>query len=266
MYQNVTYNGRSLYYQSSGQGAAVMLLHGFGEDGSIWGFQKVLEQHFKVLIPDLPGSGRSQLIADMSLEGLADAVHFILQQEGIETCILIGHSMGGYITLAFAEKYGHLLKGFGLFESAAFADTEEKIATRRKGIAFINEHGAYNFLKTAIPNLYSPATKQSNPSLIEQQLEAGRNFSNEALVAYYEAMIRRPDRTEVLRRSTVPVLFVLGRHDTAVPLETGIAQCHLPQIAYIHVLDNSGHMGMVEEPERSNTILSEYLSETFGLL
>lgn len=202
----------------------------------------------------------------MSLEGLADAVHAMLQHEGLQTCIMIGHSMGGYITLAFAEKYGHLLQGFGLFESSAFADTDEKISTRRKGIAFIQEHGAYNFLKTSIPNLYSPATKQDNPALIEQQLQTGQRFSNEALIAYYEAMIQRLDRTEVLRRSTVPVLFVLGKHDTAVPLQAGLVQCHLPQIAYIHVLEHSGHMGMVEEPERSNTILSQYLSETFGLL
>lgn len=267
MQRQLTYNGSTLFYHCSGDGAALVLLHGFGEDSSIWRFQKVfLEPHFKILIPDLPGTGPSQQIPDMSMEGLADAVHALLQQEGIERCIVIGHSMGGYITLAFVEKYSHLLQGFGLFESSAFADNDEKINTRKKGIAFIQQHGTYNFLKTSIPNLYSPATKQQNPALLEQQIENGRSFSKEALVAYYEAMIKRPDRTEVLRRSNVPVFFALGRHDTAVPLESGLAQCHLPQIAYIHVLEHSGHMGMVEEPERSNTILSQYLSETFGLL
>jgi pimeloyl-ACP methyl ester carboxylesterase len=267
MYRQVSYNDKQLHFQSLGEGPIVVLLHGFGEDSSVWDFQKeALAQQFQILIPDLPGSGQSRLIDDMSMEGLADAVFFLLQQEGITNCILIGHSMGGYITLAFAEKYGAMLTGFGLFHSSAYADTEEKIATRKKGIAFIKEHGAHNFLKTAIPNLYSPATKENAPALIEQQIEAVHYFSAEALVAYYEAMIQRPDRTAVLRNSAVPVLFVIGRWDTAVPLQSGLEQCYLPQKTYIHVLDQSGHMGMVEEPEKSNAILHQYLSETFGLL
>lgn len=266
MYRQTIYNGSLLQYQCAGNGPAVVLLHGFGEDGSVWGFQKDLEQHFKLLIPDLPGSGRSQAITDMSMDGLADAVYFILQQEGIKNCVLIGHSMGGYVALAFAEKYGSALNGIGLFHSSAYADTADKIETRNKGVAFITEHGAPNFLKTSIPNLYSPATKENAPALIAQQIESGRSFSKEALIAYSQAMIQRPDRTGVLRSVAVPVLFVLGKWDTAVPLETGLAQCHLPQIAYIHVLHNSGHMGMQEEPEKSTAILNQYISETIGLL
>lgn len=267
MYRHVNYNGSQLYYQCTGQGPVVVLVHGFGEDSTVWDFQKdSLQQQFQILIPDLPGSGRSGSNADMSMEGLADAVYFILQREGVTECILIGHSMGGYVTLAFAEKYEPALKGFGLFHSSAFADDAEKIATRKKGIAFIREHGAFNFLKTSIPNLYSPATKQSAPALIEQQVQAAQDFSAEALVAYSEAMIRRPDRTAILKKAKVPVLFILGKWDTAVPFKTGLAQCYLPQLAYIHVLDRSGHMGMVEEPGASAAILNHYVSETFGLL
>jgi len=244
-----------------------VLLHGFGEDSTVWDFQKVtLQQHFQLIIPDLPGSGRSPLLADVSMEALADAVYFILKNEGIEHCILIGHSMGGYITLAFAEKYTTLLKGFGLFHSSAFADDAEKITTRKKGIGFIREHGAFNFLKTSTPNLYSPATKEQQPSLIDEQIAASAGFSDKALIAYYEAMIMRPDRTEILRRAAIPVLLILGRHDTAIPLQAGLAQCYLPQLAYIHLLDQSGHMGMHEEPEICGVILTKYLSETFGLL
>lgn len=266
MYRQTEYNGSQLHYQCVGKGATVVLLHGFGEDSSVWGFQKVLEQHFRLLIPDLPGSGRSERIADMSMEGLADAVRFILQNEGIESCVLIGHSMGGYIALAFTEKHESMLKGLGLFHSSAYADNEEKVATRKKGIAFIKEHGAYNFLKTSVPNLYSPETKEKDPALMEQQLQAVRHFSKEALITYYDAMIQRPDRTEILRRTALPVLFILGKWDTAVPLQDGLAQCYLPQIAYIHVLDRSGHMGMAEEPEASTNILKNFLSETFEAL
>lgn len=266
MYRNISYNGYSLYYQYLGAGPVVVLLHGFGEDSTVWEFQKVLADHFTLLLPDLPGSGHSQSTTDMSMEGLADTLHFILLQEGIKECIVIGHSMGGYVTLAFAEKYASCLHGIGLFHSTAFADDTEKIATRKKGIAFMTEHGAAAFLKTTTPNLYSPATKETKPALIEAQLACANGFSKEPLIAYYEAMIQRPDRMNSLRTIMVPVLFILGRWDNAVPLQGGLEQCYMPQIAYIHVLEHSGHMGLVEEPEKSNAFLHHYLSETFGLL
>jgi pimeloyl-ACP methyl ester carboxylesterase len=73
------------------------------------------------------------------------------------------------------------------------------------------------------------------------------------------AMIQRPDRTPVLKQSKVPVLFVMGQHDTAVPLQDGLKQCHLPQLSYIHILERTGHMGMIEERERANLILSQFV-------
>jgi pimeloyl-ACP methyl ester carboxylesterase len=264
MYRQISFKGKQLYYQCVGEGAPVVLVHGFGEDSSIWNAQaEFLQQQYRVLLPDLPGSGRSELLDDMSMEGLADAVRSVIDAEGLESCVLIGHSMGGYIALAFAEKYKEPLNGFGLFHSSAYADTDEKKATRRKGIAFIKEQGAFAFLKTSLPNLYSPATKEKRPALIEAQLQAMKYISGEALCAYYEAMMQRPERTEVLRQSAVPVLFILGRWDTAVPLADGLAQCRLPKIAYIDVFEESGHMGMAEETERSNAFLNRYLSDIY---
>ncbi len=261
--KQVLYQHKKVVYRVAGAGQPVVLLHGFGEDGTIWNQQiAYLQDHFRLMIPDLPGSGQSERIADMSMEGLADCIHFLLQQEGIPTCVLVGHSMGGYITLAFAEKYSAQLTAFGLFHSTAYADSAEKIATRQKGIRFIQEHGPYEFLKTSTPNLYSPATKEAKPALIEQHLQAVKDFSAPALTAYYQAMIARPDRTHLLKQATLPVLFIVGKWDTAVPPEDGFKQCHMPQLSYIHVLSQSGHMGMVEEAEKSNSILKEFLTLT----
>jgi pimeloyl-ACP methyl ester carboxylesterase len=172
---------------------------------------------------------------------------------------MIGHSMGGYVTLAFAEKYPAMLKAFGLVHSTAFPDTEEKIETRRKGIAFIEKNGAFEFLKTATPNLYSPETKEERPRVIEKQIESLRNFSGAALVRYYESMIRRPDRTSVLKTSKVPVLFILGKYDNAVPFNDGLRQCYLPPLSYIHALEHSGHMGMQEEPNATTEFVVYFL-------
>jgi pimeloyl-ACP methyl ester carboxylesterase len=227
---------------------------------------------FMFIIPDLPGTGKSEMIDDMSVEGMAEVLKEILDKEIFEQSgssqippsggggALIGHSMGGYIVLAFAEKYESYLSAFGLFHSTAFPDTEEKKAIRRKGIEFIKEHGAFEFLKTTTPNLFSPRSKDEFPQLIDQFIQSLNNFSVESLVSYYEAMIKRPDRVHVLKDTRLPVLFIAGEFDNAVPLQDVLKQCHLPGKSYFHVLHQSGHMGMLEETDKSNRLLEEFLN------
>ena len=263
MMKKIAYTGKALSYKLAGSGPAVVLIHGFGEDSNVWQNQiDFLQDSFRLIVPDLPGSGDSDLIDDMSMEGMAESVHFILQQEGISLCTMIGHSMGGYVALAFAEKNPRLLKGLGLFHSTAFADTEEKKNARNKGIEDIGEKGSLFFLKNFISTLYSSSTKNGHPSIIDDHLENCSYFSKQALIAYYQAMIDRPDRTQVLKQNKLPVLFVLGKHDTAVPFQDGLKLASMPDIVYIHVLENSGHMGMLEEPELSNEILKDFLLKT----
>jgi pimeloyl-ACP methyl ester carboxylesterase len=153
-----------------------------------------------------------------------------------------------------------MLRGFGLFHSTAYPDNEEKKQTRRKGIEFMEKNGAAAFLKTSIPNLYSPLTKEKNYTLIEKQLASAHNFSTASLVSYYESMIQRPDRTAILKQTHLPVLFILGKYDNAVPLKDGLELSHMPDISYIHILGDSGHMGMIEEREEANRILLNYLN------
>lgn len=263
MKKQLRYDERMISYQVFGQGRPVVLVHGFGEEANVWdALITHLKDRYQLLVPDLPGSGESDLIPDMSMSGMAETIHAIIHAEGLHTCTLIGHSMGGYITLAFAEKYWNHLDAFGLFHSSSYADSEEKKATRRKGIAFIREHGAFEFLKTATPNLFSPETKEENSVLVEKQIAGLSRFTQEALIAYYEGMIGRPDRTEVLRQTRVPVLFIIGKSDNAVSPDDSLQQSHLPEKAYIHLLPHSGHMGMLEEPDTCNRILDEFLLET----
>lgn len=261
--KEIQINDSKVIYRVEGKGTPVMLVHGFGEKSDVWKSQvELLKESFTIIVPDIPGSGESAIVADMSMEGLAEVLKKILEQESINQCIMIGHSMGGYITLAFAEKYASSLKAFGLFHSTAYADSEEKKITRRKGIEFIHEHGALRFLENTTPNLFSPQTKDERPEIIDEQIAGLSNFTAQALVSYYESMIQRPDRTMVLRNSTIPVLFVAGKYDAAIPQEDILKQCHLPSLSYIHILENSGHMGMLEEPGKSNLILKNFLEET----
>ncbi|MEO9099821.1 MAG: alpha/beta hydrolase, partial [Ginsengibacter sp.] len=136
----INFQNKKIFYRIEGKGNPVLLLHGFGEDGNIWNQQiSALTKNNLLIIPDLPGSGKSEMLSgNMGLEDYAEVVKAIaddaiFKNEKENQFCLIGHSMGGYITLAFAEKYSQLLNSFGLFHSSAFSDTDEKIAVRRKG-------------------------------------------------------------------------------------------------------------------------------------
>ena len=262
MEKEIQYENKKIFYRSIGTGKPVMLVHGFGEDGNVWDIQVGhLKNQYNLIVPDLPGSGRSEMISDMSMEGMAEVLHSIIHEENINTCTVIGHSMGGYITLALVEHYWNHVNAFGLFHSSAFPDTEEKKETRKKGIEFIQKNGAFEFLKTSTPNLFSPDTKSQTPNLVTDFISTLANFSADALVSYYHAMMKRPDRTSILKNTKNPVMFVAGEKDNAIPLNDVLKQCHLPEKSYFHVLKKSGHMGMIEEPENANRILQEFLDE-----
>lgn len=263
MLKNSIHNGKNLSYQVAGAGPAVVLIHGFGEDGNVWQNQlNFLSSSFHVIVPHLPGSGSSDLIDDMSMEGMAESIYFILMQEKVEKCTVIGHSMGGYITLAFAEKYPDLLENFGLFHSTTVADTEEKRNNCKEGIQKIKESGAPAFLKDFIPGLYSSSSQTAHLSIIQEHIKNVSYFSEAALVSYYQSMMDRPDRTEVLKQNKIPVLFVLGRQDRIILFENALKLATMPDIAYIHALENSGHMGMVEESEEAGNIIKKFLLKT----
>lgn len=270
MDKSILYQSRILFYRTEGIGDNTMppslipliLLHGFAEDGAIWDKQaEHLKKNYPLIIPDLPGSGRSSpLPSATSMDELAAAIVALLDAEKIDQCILIGHSMGGYVSLAFAEKYPGRCAGFGLFHSTAYPDTEEKKTNRRKSMAFIRKYGAAEFIRQSTPNLFADRSKELHPEWITAITERYGSFDPDTLIDYYQAMIDRPDRTAVLAQSRVPVLFIIGRQDNTIPFEASLRQSHLPSLALIHILEDSGHMGMIEAADRSNEILDEFLS------
>ncbi len=255
--KTIQYQSAPIFYRITGSGKPVVLIHGFAEDGEIWNNQiEFLKDGFILIIPDLPGTGKSELIEDMSIEGMADLIKAIIVEENISQSIIIGHSMGGYITLAIAEKYPELISAFGLCHSSAFADNEEKKAARLKSIEFIKSNGAYEFLRTTIPGLFlNPEGYKPCTDLIEK----GKSFTPEALIKYYKAMIARPERIEVLKTFNGPVLFIIGEHDKAIPFEQSMQQCYLPAQSHVHILRNSAHMGMLEETDKVNAAMLQFL-------
>ncbi len=256
------YQNKKIYYRATGKGVPVMLVHGFGEDDSIWdNLEKYLKGSCRLVIPQLPGTGNSELLPKTSMETMAAALLAIADQEGFEIFTMLGHSMGGYITMAFAESYPGRLKAFGLVHSTAYADSEEKKIARRQGIEFIREHGSAAFFRNSNPNLFSEKTRKEHPDLVEGIVNKPLAVSPEAAIAYYEAMIRRKGRTHVLKSAQVPVLFIIGKSDKAVSPADAVKQSTLPAISDIHLLQDSGHLGMFEEPEKFNKAIAAFIRD-----
>ena len=258
--KELEYKKTNIFYRISGAGRPVILLHGLPFDGSLWNKQCEAVPGFKFIVPDLPGSGHSDRIHDMSITGMAEVIKAIGEAEQISTAAIIGHSIGGYVALAFAEKYPEHLSGLGLFHSTAYPDTEERRTIRKKGIEFIRKNGAYEFLKTMIPNLFSPNSKQTAPGLVAGLVDSAKNFSSATLVSYYEAMLERPDRSSVLKDANSEILLVAGKYDSAVPLNDSLKQSYLSAVSHFHILFKSAHLGMIEETKKSNQILMDYLT------
>ncbi len=232
----------------------LILLHGYGEDAKIWDTIKAaFWPNLNVLTPSY--ASRSDL---QSIDEYAEAVYNDLQSQNINRGVLIGHSMGGYIALAIAEKYPDFVKGLGLFHSTSYADSEEKKANRDKNIIAIEEKGAAGFLKDFVKNMYSDEFAENNPGIVEEHSKAVSQLPPAALKAGMSAMKDRPDRRHVLEKASYSVLFIIGMKDKAVKPEEALEQVNLPANSSQLILENAGHMGMVEEPDDCLEIIQSF--------
>lgn len=252
-----------MYYREWGKGKAIILLHGFIEEGSMWNdLAQVLSKKYRVIVPDLEGFGESKLESrKLSMTNYAQDIFLLLQKLKIKKCILLGHSMGGYITLHFAEKYSEMLTAFGLINSHCFADTAEKKLNRKKGNEFIQKHGTKVFVRELYRNLFHPAFK--NEKLVAALSAKAETYSSEALVAANTAMMNRADKAQVLKTSKVPVLLINGKQDESAPAEFTLKQAAYPAIADVHFYENCKHMSLFEKKKESTSAILNFAERSY---
>ncbi|MBX2875468.1 MAG: alpha/beta hydrolase [Saprospiraceae bacterium] len=259
--KKVTFQDTAIAYETVGKGPAVVLIHGFCEDSRVWEefSLDLVEEKYKVIAIDLPGFGSSDVWPDVTIADMAGAVHAVLQDLKQDKVIMIGHSMGGYVGLAFAEKHPEMLIGLGMFHSQPYADSEEKKEGRQKGIGFIRRQGSALYVKQLIPALFAPDFVNSNAFLIEKLTFRASKYDAEGIIGGLQAMKNRPDRSQVLENIACPVLFIVGKKDNAIPAEKSMEQTHLPTISSIHILEKVGHMGMFEATKHTQLFVRKFI-------
>lgn len=253
-----TFNSPALFYQTNGAGLPVVFLHGFCEDHRVWETFYDSFPDCQMICIDVPGFGHSTRSTVPYHGHVADIVAALLKEKGIEECILIGHSMGGYISLAFAEKYGSMLKGLGLIHSSPYADDKKKKAKRLKEKKFIGRHGSEKYVSELIPKLFPK--KYASSKIVKQLIKQAQQYTPEGIQDGLIAMMNRPDRSHVLENIECPVLVIAGEEDIVVPLKKSLSFSAYPSICSMHFLPKVAHMGMFEAPKKCRQILNDFIA------
>jgi pimeloyl-ACP methyl ester carboxylesterase len=248
-------------FVSKGTGKSLILIHGFCESKEMWiTFSKELAKSHTVYCIDLPGFGESPLQQDsITLEEVAVIIQDWMEENGICQPVVIGHSLGGYVTLALAELMGKDLAAIGLFHSTAFPDDEEKKKTRNKTITFIKKHGVDKFIDSFVPPLFSEQHRITHQNRIEELTALGKKSPKKGVLAYLVAMRDRKDRMEVWKNFQGRKLMIAGGLDGAVKIEG--SRFHKSFADDYFELPEVGHMGMFEEEEKTLKIIQEFLSK-----
>jgi pimeloyl-ACP methyl ester carboxylesterase len=266
--QHYHYGIDQLAYFDEGKGdQTILLIHGFGEDHGIWKNQiEFLSNHYRVIAPNLPGVHCKPLALHHSqapsIQMYVEVLHDLMQHLNIEQYFIVGHSMGGYISLSFADYYVNHVQGLLLLHSTAYKDNEAKKTSRMKVAEFIQEWGVSKYLETATPNLFGDAFKKVNPAAIQNVIDSGTDISPEAMIQFVFAMRNRKAMTHLLQQHTIPVWMIAGEADLAVPIQDSLEQIKLLPSSNSLVLENVGHMGMLEATDQVNEFIHQCIQST----
>ena len=257
----LTIHNKKIHYIDIGQGDPIVLLHGYLESLSVWGnFAQQLSEKYRVIALDIPGHGKSEALAEKhSMKMLADCVYDALKLLKINQCLMIGHSMGGYITLMFHHLYPELLSGFSLFHSHPFADTEETRKNRMREIDLVKNGKKDILAKVNIPNAFAQKNLVDLKDEVDKSKAIAIQTSNKGIIANLHAMLNRPDFSDELDKTSKPFLLIAGKHDNYIPFDTIVPSIKFPENSTFCVLENSGHMGFVEEKEKSVVCIDRFL-------
>lgn len=257
---NIQFEGTEVSYFVKGKGNPLVLLHGYLETGEVWHpLTERLSEEFRTITVDLPGHGESGVKGEVhTMEFLAGAVRAVMSDAGEERVMMIGHSLGGYVTLAFAELFPEQLTGYVLFASHPHADSPEAIAKRNREIAIVRAGKKDIMYPANISMMFAAKNLGKMAAELRRSEKIASRIQGEGIIAMLNGMIARPSRQAVVESGRVPLLWMLGRDDLYFSPDMAIRDTRLPQNAEVVILENSGHLGFVEETERSAELITGF--------
>lgn len=249
-HRTIVFEGHKLHYRDEGRGheQTLVLLHGYLQNLDVWtSYVLSYLRSMRVITIDLPGHGYSDCQGKVhTMEMMAKSVKAVLDDAGVDQCVLVGHSLGGYVALAFAHLFPHYLRGLGLLHSHAVADTDEIRERRMKTCEMVAQNRA-SYIVSFVPSLFDKSKLGPLDQEIKDLRDACLETKEDSIVAAQRGMSLREPRMDVIRELEVPILFVYGKNDNRIPLELGLAQAMDARHAEILVLDNVAHMSHFEE-------------------
>ena len=255
--KSIFFKNTNISFSDSGKGTALVFLHGFLENSKMWDyFIPEFSKKYRVISIDLLGHGNTEPFGYVhSMEDNADVVHAVLSELKIRKAVFVGHSMGGYVALAFAELYADNVKGMVLLNSTSRADSDERKANRDRAIKAVKQNYT-NFVRLSIANLFSENNREKLVSEIENVKEEALKTPLQGIVASLEGMKIRNDREVILHFAPYPILLVLGKNDPVLNYEESIEQIENTSVKLITFPD--GHMSPIENREDLKKNLLEF--------
>lgn len=257
---HIRHKNISVAFTDTGKGRCVVLLHGYLENQSMWrDFVEYFSEKYRVVTIDLLGHGQTEPLGYLqTMEDNADAVHAVLSHLNIRKAIIAGHSMGGYVALAFAERYPATTKAIALINSTAYADSDERKANRDRAIKCVKQDFT-SFVRMSIANLFSQDNRERLDSEIEIVKLQALKTPLQGIVASLEGMKIRKDRRFLLESGNLPTLLILGRKDPVLNYDENVAQADYSGVEFVSFAD--GHMSPIENRDELKEILLAFFKK-----
>ncbi|WP_308991506.1 alpha/beta hydrolase [Mariniflexile litorale] len=239
------YKGINIFYTDEGQGNPVVLLHGFLENATMWNpFIPELSKNNRVICIDLLGHGKTECLGYIhTMELMAKAVEAVLNHLKIKYSTFIGHSMGGYVALAFAEKNPDALKGLCLMNSTALPDTEEKKQNRDRAIVAVKQNYK-TFIRIAVNNLFRPKNRIAFADKIKEVVNEALKTPLQGIIAALEGMKIRKNRVHILQLSNFKKMIIISKKDPVLDYNILFNQAMNNNVNVVEFPD--GHMSHIE--------------------
>lgn len=258
------YIHNGIAYYKEGKGDVVVLLHGFPMDKNIWlDLITVLSSSHQVIAIDIPGLGNSNALTLNAIYTIVEQIHDVLQHERVGKAVFIGHSMGGYIALAYSDLYRKMVKGLSLVHSTLEADTEEKKIMRLKVIDLIKKGGKKAFLKELFSSLFAANKRIIFKSEWEALYNRHLSVSPISLIALYEAIMHRQNYAETTWNE-FPMQWIIGEQDQLLDPKDLIAQALQSDKSFVSLYPDCGHMSMIENRSQFEKDILEFTNYCYA--